>query len=176
MEMVRYCTLLAVLMVAVSVGSGQSEEESSGRNLDTRTVSIYTGIGFLELIAFGVQNQINPEFALGAKVDAAILSGSGPGIGLPLSRSGGGIKGSYFFSRAGEGTFLSINVLNFEGSYIRSHGDRGTSFELTVGHDSIEGRGIGVLWLIGLARGESESASYPSLIFPAVKIGVHVDL
>jgi hypothetical protein len=128
------------------------------------------------LIAFGVQYQINSEFALGFKVDAAILSGSGPGIGLPLAGSGGGIKGSYFLSRAGEGTFLSINVLNFEGSYIRSHGDGGTSLELTVGHDSIEGQGIGVLWLIGLARGESESVSYRSLIFPAVKIGFHVDL
>ena len=130
--MIRQITLLTVLIAAVSDGRGQGEEEPSARKLDTRTVSIYAGIGFLELAAFGVQYQINNEIALGAKVDAAILSGSGPGIGLPLSGSGGGIKASYYLSRTGEGTFLSINVLNFEGSYMRNHGDGGTSLELTL--------------------------------------------
>jgi hypothetical protein len=47
------------------VGRGQNGEQSQVQRVVTRTVSIYTGLGFLELIAFGVQYQINDEYALG---------------------------------------------------------------------------------------------------------------
>jgi hypothetical protein len=160
---------------AASVGRTQSDVQSPVQRLDTRTVSVYAGLGFLELIALGVQYQINDEFALGVKTDVALVAGHD----LPQGGMGGGLKGSYFFSRAGEGTFLSINVLNIEASVLPSvdlERRDAISLEATIGHDSIEGRGIGFLWLIGISRGGFPGEGDRPLIFPAVKIGFHVDL
>lgn len=154
------------------VRRGQSDEHSPVQRVATRTVSIYTGLGFLELIAFGVQYQINDAFALGMKADIALVSGHD----RPQGGSGGGFKGSYFFSRNGEETFLSMNVLNIEASYLATSGGGAISLEATIGHDSIEGRRIGFLWLIGICRGGFPGEGDRALIFPAVKIGFHVDL
>jgi hypothetical protein len=170
--MTRYSILLAVLLVVVSAGRGQSEKQSSVQRLETRTVSIYTGLGYPEIIALGVQYQINDDFALGMKADI-VGFGKGGRDEIPVG-SGVGIKGSYFFSRTGEGTFLSTNVVNIEGSYLFGFFEEGRSAEFTIGHDSIEGRGIGVLWSIGIALGAP--AGHPLVIFLAAKIGFHVDL
>jgi hypothetical protein len=172
MNMTRYTILFAALIAIASVGSGQSIEQSPDKNQNKRTISIYTGIGFLELIVLGVQYQINDEFALGVKADAGLVGGHDrPGGGF-----GGGFKGSYFFSPNGKGTFLSTNVLNVEVSYLATGEGGATSLEATIGHDSIEGRGIGFLWLIGSCRGGFPGEKNRPLIFPAVKFGFHVDL
>lgn len=170
--MARYSILLAVLIVAASIGRGQGDEQSPVQRPATRTVSIYTGLGFLELAAFGIQYQINDEFGLGVKADVALVAGHD----VPGGGAGGGIKGSYFYNRNGEGTFLSMNVLNIEASYLATGGGGATSLEATVGHDSIVGRGIGFLWLIGISRGGFPGEGNRPLIFLAVKIGFHVDL
>ncbi|MDP2884775.1 MAG: hypothetical protein Q8P51_07130 [Ignavibacteria bacterium] len=154
------------------VARGQSDERSPVQRVATRTVSIYGGLGFLELIALGVQYQINDEFALGVKADIALVAGHD----LPQGGFGGGFKGSYFFDRSGKGTFLSMNVLNIEASYLATSGGGATSMEATVGHDSIEGRGIGFLWLIGISRGGFPGERNRALVFPALKIGFHLDL
>jgi hypothetical protein len=118
MAMARYLVLVAALIAVASVGRGQGHERSSVQSLNTRTVSVYTGLGFLELLALGVQYQINDEFALGVKADVALVAGHD----LPQGGSGGGLKGSYFFSRTGEGSFLSMNVVNVETSYLATSG------------------------------------------------------
>jgi hypothetical protein len=69
-----------------------------------------------------------------------------------------------------------MNVLNIEASYLATSGGGAISLEATIGHDSIEGRGIGFLWLIGISRGGFPGEGDRALIFPAVKIGFHVDL
>lgn len=157
----RYQIFIAALAIVAHVGRGQVPEQ-------TRIVSIYAGIGFLELAALGVQYQINDEFALGVKADAALIAGHDvPGGGF-----GGGLKGSYFFRP----NFLSMNVLNVEVSYLASAGGGATSLEATVGHDSIQGRGVGFFWLIGVSRGGFPGERDRPLIFAAVKIGFHLDL
>ena len=88
MNMTRYTRLFAALIAIGYVGRGQSIEQFPDHNQTIRTISIYTGIGFLELIVLGVQYQINDEFALGVKADAGLVGGHGlPGGGL-----GGGFK------------------------------------------------------------------------------------
>jgi hypothetical protein len=71
---------------------------------------------------------------------------------------------------------MSINVLNIEASYLATSGGGAISLDATIGHDSIVGRGIGFLWLIGISRGGFTREGDRALIFPAVKIGFHVDL
>jgi hypothetical protein len=172
MIMARYSVLLVVLFAVASVGRAQSEEQSSVQKPDTRSFSIYTGLGYPEIIALSVQYQINDKFALGVKAVIADF-GKGGRDEIPMG-SGVGIKGSYFFSRTGERTFLSTNVVNIESSYLFGFFEEGRSAEFTIGHDSIEGRGIGVLWSIGMALGAP--AGRPLVIFLAAKIGLHVDL
>jgi hypothetical protein len=99
-------------------------------------------------IDLGVGYQINSEFALGMRADMVGL-GTGGRDKMPIG-SGVGIKGSYYFSRAGEGVFLSTNVVNIEASYLLATSEEGRSAELTIGHDSIKGRGFGVLWSKGV--------------------------
>jgi len=106
------------------------------------------------------------------KADVALVSGHD----LPQGGSGGGFKGSYFFNRNGERAFMSISVLNIEASYLATSGGGAISLEATIGHDSTVGRGIGFLWLIGISRGGFPREGDRALIFPAVKIGFHVDL
>ena len=89
---------------------------------------------------------------------------------------GGGFKSSYFFSPDGKETFLSTNVLNVEVSYLSTGEGGAASLEATIGHESIEGRGIGFLWLIGICRGGFPGEGDRPLIFPAVKFGFHVNL
>jgi hypothetical protein len=172
MTVARYLLLLVALITVAGVGWGQSAEQYSAQKPQTRTVSIYTGLGFLELLAVGVQYQINDEFALGAKADVALVAGHD----VPQGGSGGGLKGSYFFSCTGEGSFLSINVVNVEASYLATSGGGALSLEATIGHESIEGRGVGFLWLIGIARGGFPGERDRALMFPALKIGFPVDL
>ncbi|MFH0991280.1 MAG: hypothetical protein V1799_14835 [bacterium] len=155
-----------------SVGRGQNYEQSSAQRVATRTVSIYTGLGFFELLAFGVQYQINDEFAFGVKAGVALVAGHD----LPQGGAGGGFKGSYFFDRTGKGTLLSLNVLNIEESFLATGKGGATSLEVTIGHDSIEGRGIGFLWLVGISRGGFSGEKDRQLIFPVLKIGLHLDL
>ena len=171
MTIARYLILLAVFLVFASVGRAQTEQQVSVQKLDTRTVSIYAGLGGPEFIALGVQYQNNSKFALGVKLDVVLIKGGGD---IPLLGAGGGMKGSCFFSRAGEGTFLSINVVNIEASYLAVLDGDGTLVESTIGHDSIEGQGIGILWSIGTALRAYEGGR-PSISL-AAKIGLHVDL
>ena len=86
------------------------------------------------------------------------------------------MKGSYCFSRTGEEMFLSVKVVNVEASYLATSGGGAISLEAAIGHDSIEGRGLGFLWLIGMSRGGFPGERNRALIFPALKIGFHVDL
>jgi hypothetical protein len=121
MNIIRYAMSFVSLIAVARVCSGQSIEQSPHQNQNTRTISIYAGIGFLELIVLGVQYQINDEFAFGVKTDAALVGGHDrPGGGL-----GGGFKGSYFFNPNGKGTFVSMNVLNVEVSYLFAGTSRG---------------------------------------------------
>ena len=163
------------IMLFTSVASQQrtsSDYRLQEQPTETRRVSIYSGVGFLELIALGVQYQIDDEFGLGVKGDIALVAGHD----LPYGGAGGGVKGSYFFSRNGEGSFLSTNVLNAEASYVSTSYGGAASLEVTIGHDRIDGRGLGFLWLIGISRGGFPGERDRPLFFPTVKIGFHVNL
>jgi hypothetical protein len=148
--------------------------ESLKRSSNTRTVSVYTGVGFLELLVLGAQYQINERYAIGAKADIVFLGSSSV---LPSAGVGGGIKASYFFDETGSDKFLGFNAVNFEASYL-GFGIRPSQFarglELTLGHDSFVGHGFGLFWALGVAY--SVSTDHPALFFPAFKIGLHLDM
>jgi hypothetical protein len=159
-------------VAAAPLDRGTGAEQALVGDLPRRTVSIYAGLGFLELAVLGVQYQIDDAFSVGVKAGPALIGGHDrPGGGF-----GGGLKGSYFLSRTGEEAFLSINVLNVEAAYLSASGGGALSLEATIGHDAMEGRGIGFLWLIGVGRGGFPEERDRALIFPAVKIGFHVNL
>lgn len=172
--MPKLVILIPTILLLIYPLMAQVSQKSAGSGPDIRTVSVYTGIGFLEYLVLGAQYQINDKFSFGVKADAIFLGG---GSGLPNAGIGGGIKASYFFDRDWYDNFLGFNTVNLEASYlgIRSGPNEfGTGLELTVGHDSIEGCGLGLLWALGAAY--SVSTDHPALLFPALKLGIHLDL
>jgi hypothetical protein len=148
-------------------------------SLQTRSVAVYlVPIGFLEGGALGFQYQIDNQFAVGLKLCSAFLGGRS--YIFPPAGIGGGVKLSYYFDKTGHRRFLKANAINFEASYLypkisKSPGRayHASEVELTIGHDGIEGTGLGFLWAVGLSF--STSTSLPPLFFPALKLGVHYD-
>lgn len=180
MSKARLIIVGVCLACLATKAQNQTIESSSQQSPDTRTYSIYFGIGFLEAVALGVQYQINDHFAVGAKFSAYYLSGRG--YIVPPSGGGGGIKLSYYFDRVGGNkVLLRANVVNFEASYLVPHinksSDRsyyGAGIEITVGHDAIKDKGLGFLWAVGGSF--SAATSLVPSFFPALKLGLHFDL
>ncbi len=178
MSLSRLIILPTILLTLLSSARGQASGASTPRSSDTRTFSVYTAIGFLEIGAIGAQYQIDDNFGIGVKADGYFLGG--PAYILPNGARGGGIKFSYFFDRTGSRNFYGTNAINLEVSYLspdiskepgRSYAASG--IELTVGHDSIKDKGLGILWATGGSF--SCSTGLPPLFFPAFKVGLHMD-
>jgi len=167
----RSSIVIVILLTVANTGRGQGAPQQSGNRPDLRSTSIYIGMGSPQVMALGVQFQIDEEFALGIVTDM-VGFGKGGRDEVPFGM-GAGIKVSYFLSRTGEDTFLSVNVVNIEESHAFGLFEEGNLAEFAIGHDSIEGGGVGFLWSIGAAFGAP--TGQPLVASFAGKIGLHVD-
>jgi hypothetical protein len=154
-------TLLVIaLLTACGHARAQEMTDSISVHHDTRSSSVYFGIGFLEVLVVGYEYQIDDQFAIGCKANLA----APPQMGL-------GFKGSYFFDRTGKDNFLLCNVMNFEVSGLAVHEHGGMEAELTVGHELIDRNRVGFLFLVGCSYGIS--TGYRGILYGSLKLGVH---
>ncbi len=183
-EALRYGTristliLLLLLPVRLPMLFSQTTTQITDSGSTIRASTIYLASGSSEILALGYQRQVGDHFALGIKGDLLVLGG--PGFLLPNSGFGGGFKATYYFHPTGYDSFLGLNAVNLEGSYVHPSIDKHPNrdyhaggLELTVGHDAIKRTGMGLIWALGLAW--SSSTDLPDLWLPAIKVGVHVD-
>lgn len=157
-----------------------SANEDPNALAPTRHISLFGSFGFLEFYSVGVSVQIAEGWSVGVVGAGFILGGGGI---LPAFARGYGIRGSYQFSRDGQDNFLWANVLSADVLYLfrerreekfglRNPG--GIGIELIVGRDCAVGPGIGILWGAGIAAGVHSEV--PPLLFPAFRLGLHIDV
>ena len=148
---------------------------------DRRSISLFASMGALEIVSLGVNIQFSDRYSMGLVASRIALGGhsemfwnNAPGVG---------IRGSYYFSRSGEDSFLWANVMTADVQYLFLQRDAyklglrdpgGIGFEAVVGRDGIIGSGIGILWGVGV--GASFHSEEPPLVFPAFRLGLHIDI
>ena len=173
-------SLLIILFITLSIiVKGQDTTQDVQSSSEIRSFDIYLiPIGYLELLALGAQYQLNEKYSIGLKFCGSFISRHG--FILPETGAGAGIKLSYYFYKSGYARALKANVINFEVSLLdpgiskaKGRTYHSAEFEITVGHDGIEGKGFGFLWAVGVAL--STTTSLHPLYAPAFKIGVHYD-
>ncbi len=166
----------------------QASEESQPLNPVMRSVSVYAAVGITEFLVFGVQPQISDKFAIGMQMNAVVLDfGNKIGDGFGAASYSLGIKSSYYFDRLGEWYVLGANALSLESSFLfgddYSRVSSGVWIALTVGHDGIIGKGIGIYWNAGLAYNSARKIAVyndrvretlPSF-YPIFQLGLHFD-
>ncbi len=151
------------------LASGYSTQET-----DVRSGSLYVTLGYPALGVVGVMYQLSKQFAVGIEANGVVLSGEA--FIVPPNAPGVGVKTSYFFELT---KYFPLNALNIEASYLyRNNEDwqgnhQGVAAELTVGYESIRGRGVGVLFAMGAAR--TAYTRHDPLTTFAAKLGLHVD-
>jgi hypothetical protein len=176
---VRLLVVFAVLTVTASQCAFAYDTTPTFE--DTRRVSLFMSIGALEIANLGVNIQLSEQYSVGMVASKFILGG--PGYLARNATTGVGLRGSYYFARNGEEKFLWANVIAVDLQYLflykqdeklslRNPG--GIGFEGIVGRDGIIGPGVGVLWGVGVAA--SFHSEEPPLVFPAFRVGLHVDI
>lgn len=50
----------------------------------------------------------------------------------------------------------------------------GTGMDFMIGHDNIVGKGLGIVWGVGVSASAHQGT--PPLLLPAIKWGMHFDL
>jgi hypothetical protein len=129
----------------------------------------------MEFVSWGIQYQLTDQHSLGLVASGFVVSERGyiaPDVVLSV-----GVRGAYYFSRDGKKMFLWANAITADAQYLmprRKSDPGGIGIEVLVGRDDIVSSGIGFLWGIGIAG--SFYSETPTLIMPAVRLGLHFDL
>jgi hypothetical protein len=143
-----------------SLSGDESLQHSNSR------ISMYAGIGVLELSAIGIQKQIADHQFVGIKLSTYLLSGKG---GIPEG-TGAGVTWTIFTSND-----KFINVFNAELTYIfkNDHIDNppyAIGAEINAGHKNYE-EGFHLFWLVGISA--SLAPKIYDIYSPMVKIGAN---
>lgn len=145
-----------------------------------RYVSVALTMGSLEIMSAAVLVQLSEKYSLGLVASAvALYGGRGPFFNATW---GAGVRWSYYFSRDGKGKFLWANVIAVDCQYLLPERDRhimwrnpgGVGLEAVVGRDGYVGPGLGITWGAGVSM--SLHHDVPPLFFPALRLGLHVDV
>ena len=140
-----------------------------------RHIYIFTNIGILEVLSFGIGYQLSSDFSIAIKWGGTCIGGGG-GYGLPGSGDGIGIKASYRLP------YDIFNNISFEYiPYLRlSLTDQGSStfkgnfFDLNVGYENILKNNVKIFWSLGLCLSDAKKAH---MVFsPSVKIGLNYNI
>jgi hypothetical protein len=143
-------------------------------------MSIFMSVGALELVGDGFLIQLSDESSLGLASSWFVVNSGGFNATATL---GVGARYSYYFSRDGKNKFLWANAIVVDAQYLlpTANGQTlsienpgGIGIEAVVGRDGIVNPGVGIIWGFGLAA--SFHSEGPPLVFPAIRLGLHVDV
>jgi len=173
---------ISILIVVALLGQESvlaGEPTTPGQDL--RSVFIFANVGSLEIMNLGIGLQLSEQYSLALASSAFALGGKV--YILPETALGIGVRGSYYFSPDGRTKFLWANVISCDLMYllphqadqkISFHSPGGVGIEAIIGRDGIVGSGIGISWGVGMAM--SIHSEKPPLFFPAIKLGLHIDV
>ncbi len=148
---------------------------------DIRTATVYCGFGPSEVLHAGVSVQLNPQISVGPTAGWFLINSHRQGT-LDVVWALG-IRGSYFLNPDGRGMFLGVNNATCDLMYLTPYdiptdGNRfrpsGIGIEMTVGHDCALDSGVGIYWGAGFSASFHHDVS--PMLFPALKVGLHIDL
>lgn len=172
-------TLTIVLLFALLPGVAAQTREAVPPGM--RTVSLFASVGMPDVASGGMCYQVDERYAVGIAVSGFVLKG-GRGVFL-RSATGVGLRAAYYLTPDGRDGFLWGNAIITDVHYLFPAGKGeapswdnpgGLGLELMFGRDAILGSGLGVLWGVGLAACFHSEA--PPLLFPALRLGLHVDI
>ncbi len=146
----------------------------------TRHVSVFMTMGALEFLSAGFLVQLSDQYAMGLVTSAFILNG--PGYFGPDAALSLGVRWAYYFSRDGKDKFLWANAVIVDCHYLLPQRDRtvtwrnpgGVGLEAVVGRDGVVGPGLGIIWGVGIAASLHHDVA--PLLFPAIRLGLHLDI
>lgn len=140
-----------------------------------RNWSIYSGVGITEFFVFGGLYQASDALSVAGKFTFAGLGGTGSFL-FPTSGVGIGTKATYYFDSTGRENFLGFNTINFEASVLQHStqpNKHALAFEASIGHDSIVGFGLGVIFAIGASQTFLERRFAYGFV---LKLGIHYNI
>jgi len=166
---------LVALLIALSPVLAEGGEPG------IRSGSLFIGVGPSEEIHAGISFQWSQNVAIGL-IAGGFLIHSHSETTLEMLPALG-LRGSWYYSPEGKGAILGWNNITCDIMYLPPYdippdGNRfrpmGVGIETTIGRDCITFSGVGVYWGAGLSM--SFHRDVQPLFFPALKLGVHLDL
>lgn len=179
-QMRKIFFLILILTPFVSTGQNfnsintlSQTNNSMKQNDSIRYMYVYSSIGILEAFSAGVGYQVNSNFSLSIIYSVSFI---GSGYIFPNDASGIGLKVSYFkpFSIFNCINAEYVNYLWTSSTRTKSSTSKGNYFEVTIGKDSFQKKGLRIFWGIGISISNAKEATI--VYSPSLKIGLTYNL